>query len=251
MVDLTDVQRLAATLPDVTEGERHDHRTWAVAGKVFAWERPFSKADIRRFAREPVPQGPILALITDGLEDKEALLQAHPEHLFTIPHLDNYAAVLLHLDNSEEADLRAALEDAWLVHAPADVAERYLERRETSERRAMSELVGIARFTFHEGKVEEFKRLSGQCLEIVRTQDTGTLQYDIYVNDDESEAIVIERYADSDALVEHLAHIGDDLMQAIMTTASVHGETLGNPSAELRARMDGSPVQLFTPFLSL
>lgn len=57
---------------------------------------------------------------------------------------------------------------------------------------AVSEFLGIARFTFHEGKVDDFKRLSEQCMEIVRTKDNGTLQYDIYFNDDESEAIVIE-----------------------------------------------------------
>ena len=43
----------------------------------------------------------------------------------------------------------------------------------------MSELEGIARFEFREGKLEEFKRLAAQCMEIVRTKDTGTLQYDI------------------------------------------------------------------------
>jgi hypothetical protein len=53
---------------------------------------------------------------------------------------------------------------------------------------AVSELLGIARFTFHEGKGDDFKRLSEQCMEIVRTKDNGTLQYDIYFNDDESEA---------------------------------------------------------------
>lgn len=115
----------------------------------------------------------------------------------------------------------------------------------------MSELLGIARFTLHDGKAEDFKRLSEQCMEIVRAKDTGTLQYDIYVNDDESKAIVIERYRDSDALIEHLANIGDDLMAAIMTTGSVDGETLGEPSARLRAMMEGTPVRLFTPFLSL
>lgn len=50
----------------------------------------------------------------------------------------------------------------------------------------MGELQGIARFTFHEGKVDEFKRLSALCLEIVRAKDTGTLQYETYFNDDES-----------------------------------------------------------------
>jgi quinol monooxygenase YgiN len=38
----------------------------------------------------------------------------------------------------------------------------------------VSELQGIARFKFDEGKLEEFKRLSAQCMEIVRTKDTGT-----------------------------------------------------------------------------
>ena len=126
MSDLEAVLRLVATLADVTEGERHGHRTWAVAGKAFAWERPFSKADVKRFAGSPVPQGPILALTTDGLEEKEALLQAHPEYLFTIPHFDGYPAVLLHLESADDDAVRDALQDAWLVHAPADLARRFL-----------------------------------------------------------------------------------------------------------------------------
>ena len=115
----------------------------------------------------------------------------------------------------------------------------------------MSELHGIARFKFHEGKVEEFKRLAAQCREIVRAQDTGTLSYDVYFNDDESECIVHELYRDSQALIEHAAHIGDDLMGAILATASASGELLGEPSVELKAQIAGSPVRLFTPFLSM
>jgi quinol monooxygenase YgiN len=113
----------------------------------------------------------------------------------------------------------------------------------------MSELLGIARFKFHEGKLEEFKRLSAQCMEIVRTQETGTLQYDIYFNDDQSECIVLERYRDSEALIEHAAHVGD-LMEAILATGTVSGELLGEPSAELRAKLADSEVRLFTPFPS-
>jgi quinol monooxygenase YgiN len=114
----------------------------------------------------------------------------------------------------------------------------------------MSELLGIARFKFHEGKLEEFKRLSAQCMEIVRTQETGTLQYDIYFNDDQSECIVLERYRDSEALIEHAAHVGD-LMEAILATGTVSGELLGVPSAELRAKLADSEVRLFTPFPSM
>src|SRR5712671_8128575 len=99
---------------------------------------------------------------------------------------------------------------------------------------AVRELQGIARFKFHEGKLEEFKRLSARCMEIVRTQDTGTLQYEIYFNDDESECIVLERYRDSEALIEHGAHLGE-LSQAILATGSVTSACLGEPSAELKA----------------
>ena len=114
----------------------------------------------------------------------------------------------------------------------------------------MSELQGIARFTFHEGRLEEFKRLSAQCMEIVWTKDTGTLQYEIYFNEDQSECIVLERYQDSEALMQHTANIGH-LMEAIMATGSVSGELLGQPSADLRAQLAGSPVRLFRPFLSM
>ena len=114
----------------------------------------------------------------------------------------------------------------------------------------MSELQGIARFKFHEGNLEEFKRLSAQCMEIVRTKDTGTLQYDIYFNDDQSECIVLERYRDSEALIEHAAHLGD-LTEAIVATGWVSGELLGEPSAELRSKMASSEVHLFTPYQSM
>ena len=114
----------------------------------------------------------------------------------------------------------------------------------------MSELQGIARFKFHQGKLEEFKRLSAQCMEIVRTEDTGTLQYEIYLNGDQSECMVLERYRDSEALIEHAAHLGD-LTEELLATGSVTGELLGEPSAELRANLADGPVRLFMPYLSM
>jgi quinol monooxygenase YgiN len=114
----------------------------------------------------------------------------------------------------------------------------------------VSELQGVGRFRFHEGELEEFQRLAARCLEIVRAQDTGTLQYDIYFNDDQSECIVLERYRDSEALIEHAAHLGD-LGAAIFATGWVSGELLGEPSAELKAMMGGSGVRLFTPYESM
>jgi quinol monooxygenase YgiN len=124
------------------------------------------------------------------------------------------------------------------------------QQRRSLEAGAVSELQGIARFKFHEGKLEEFKRLAAQCMEIVRTKDTGTLQHDVYFNDDQSECIVHERYRDSEALIEHAAHVGD-LNEAILATGFVSGALLGEPSADLRAMMADSEVRLFTPYQSM
>lgn len=115
----------------------------------------------------------------------------------------------------------------------------------------MSELVGIARFNFQQGDVEEFKRLSAQAMEIVRAKDTGTLGYDTYFNDDESECIVLERFRDSEALLEHARNLGD-LMEKIPATGSVSGFLLGEPSPELRANFsDDGVVRLFKPYQSM
>ncbi len=120
------------------------------------------------------------------------------------------------------------------------------------EAAGMSELVGIARFKIREGKLEEFKRLSAEAMEIVRTKEPGTLQYDSYFNDDQSECFVMERYRDSEAAIAHAENVSD-LMEPILATVSVvHGEILGEPSAELRAKLAGSEVPvLFTPYQSL
>jgi quinol monooxygenase YgiN len=119
------------------------------------------------------------------------------------------------------------------------------------EDRAMSELLGIARFRFLEGKREEYLRLSDQAAEIVRDKEPGTLAYDLYLNGDQSECMFIERYRDSEAAMKHAANLGH-LFDAVLSTVSVvHGELLGEPNAELRARLAGSDVPvLFTPYRS-
>ncbi|HJR46272.1 MAG TPA: antibiotic biosynthesis monooxygenase [Actinomycetota bacterium] len=115
----------------------------------------------------------------------------------------------------------------------------------------MSELMGIVRIKLHEGKLDEFKRLSAQCMEIVRAKDPGTLQYDTYINDDQSECIVVERFTDSEALIAHSENLAD-LMEAILATGSFSGELLGEPSVQIRANLAGSEVpQLFTPWQTM
>jgi hypothetical protein len=134
MLTLEDVARIAAELPAVTPGERHGNLTWSVAGKAFAWDRPFSKADIRRFNTTTPPGGPILAVRVTDLVEKEAVLATSGKAFFTIPHFDGYAAVLIQLRHVELAELREAMVDAWLACAPPQLADAYLQRARSASR---------------------------------------------------------------------------------------------------------------------
>jgi len=127
-MSLDDVQRLATALPEVVQGERRGTLTWSVGGKVFAWERTFSKADVKRFGDATPPPDPIVAVRVGALAEKEAVLAAGKPGVFTIPHFDGFAAVLIRLDQAVEADVRELVEDAWLSRAPAPIAAHYRSR---------------------------------------------------------------------------------------------------------------------------
>ena len=130
MATLDDVRSIATALPGVTEvdGGHRAGATWRTRAGGFVWERGPSKTDLAQLHElgSSWPDGVVVGIRTDSLEDKDALLAELPEALFTIPHFDGYPAVLCRLDRIDRGQLAELVTDAWLTRAPKRVAAQWL-----------------------------------------------------------------------------------------------------------------------------
>lgn len=96
----------------------------------------------------------------------------------------------------------------------------------------MDQIQVTATFSIHPGRQDDFLELADECIQIVEQEDSGTLQYDWFLNEAGDACVVRETYADSDAVLEHIAHVGEKL-GALLEVADIELEVFGDPSAEL------------------
>ena len=78
------------------------------------------------------PAGSIIAIATEDLGEKKAILAANHPGFFDIAHFDGYPAFLIQLDAADPVVVQEALIDAWLCSAPRNLADTYLERHPPS-----------------------------------------------------------------------------------------------------------------------
>lgn len=133
MASLADVREIAMALPGVQErtGGHTGAPEWNLRSGSIAWVRGPTKTDLRTLAEldRSWPDGVALGIRVSDLQEKEALLGAEPDVLFTIPHFDGYPALLVRLDVIERDRLEELICDAWLVRAPARERKAWLAER--------------------------------------------------------------------------------------------------------------------------
>jgi quinol monooxygenase YgiN len=83
------------------------------------------------------------------------------------------------------------------------------------------------------GNLAEFKEVAARALEITRGEET-TLQYDWFFSDDETKCVVRETYANSDAILAHIANVGDLIGKLAELGGGLEIEAFGELSPELQ-----------------
>jgi hypothetical protein len=127
MASWDEVRRIALALPDTSEKPMHGQASWRVRDKLFVWERPLRKSDLRALGDAAPPPGPIVGARVEHVLAREVLIESDPETFFTIPHFDGYAAVLARLDVITLPDLEELITEAWLCRAPPKLARQYID----------------------------------------------------------------------------------------------------------------------------
>ncbi|WP_420320794.1 putative quinol monooxygenase [Flagellimonas sp.] len=108
----------------------------------------------------------------------------------------------------------------------------------------MKDIQVNARLKIKPGKMDEFKKLAHDCVEMVKQKDKGTTQYDWFYNEDKYECIVRERYVDSDAVLDHMANVGH-LLGGLVELSDISLDLYGNPSENLKNALEGFDVTFY------
>ena len=85
-----------------------------------------------------------------------------------------------------------------------------------------------------EGKLDEFRKMAAEMIHQVEANEPNYLSYEWFLSDDEDTCHIIGLFKDSEAVMAHLANIGE-MMGPFSEIAPATGiELYGNPSDELR-----------------
>jgi quinol monooxygenase YgiN len=99
-----------------------------------------------------------------------------------------------------------------------------------------------AEFTIEEAKIEEYKKLVQDMSRMVEANEPDTINYQFYLNRDETKCIVHEKYTNSKAVLAHNTAVASQtILPKIFSVATISRfDVYGNPSEELQKVLKSS-----------
>ena len=135
MATMADLDALALALPETTKELSDDGRpTYKAQGKMFVFHRSKRADAIDAETGERLDD--VLVFRVENLEVKEILLADERGIMFTTPHFNGYAAVLVQIPSLarlEIDELEELVVEAWLTRVHKRVAKAWLAEHATQE----------------------------------------------------------------------------------------------------------------------
>jgi quinol monooxygenase YgiN len=78
----------------------------------------------------------------------------------------------------------------------------------------------------------EFKELAAEVLKVT-AEESGVLQYDWFFNAEETKCVVREAYRGSEAVLAHLATVGEKIAPLVDAGGGLELEVFGSPSEQV------------------
>ena len=107
-----------------------------------------------------------------------------------------------------------------------------------------------AEFAIKEGKIEEYKKLIQDMSSVVEANEPDTIDYQFYLNRDETKCIVHETYANSEAVLTHNNGVASQtILPKIFNVSTISRfDVYGNPSEELQKVLASFGAQIYNLF---
>lgn len=102
-------------------------------------------------------------------------------------------------------------------------------------------IVAVARFRLQPGAAARLKDLAGRAFSNVVAKEPDTIAYEWFLNNDESEATVIEIYRDTAALLAHSGNAGTLMKEIMSVTQDRSVQFFGGLAGEARATYTARP----------
>ena len=105
----------------------------------------------------------------------------------------------------------------------------------------------VAKLSIRPGQLDAFKALIGKLVQAVEANEPGALSYEYFVSADSATVHVCERYADSAAVMTHMANFAAFAEQWDAAVAKTDIVAYGTPSGEVSGLLGGAGATLMTP----
>lgn len=108
-----------------------------------------------------------------------------------------------------------------------------------------------AKMQVNKGGKDNFEDLAIKCMHIVREKEKATtLQYDWFYNNEKTEYVIRETYKDSEAVLNHMANVGE-LLGKMAAIAELSVEFYGDLSPALIQAVAPFSPKIYQQFQSL